>query len=116
MTPSLEPILNEAMAKRATEEWIVELEQLGISCGPVNNIEQVANDPQIAARDMIIEAGYAKAGKLKVVNTPFKFSRTPSGKARQFAPELREHTGEILRERLAMSEHDIDNLREAGII
>ena len=74
---ALEPILAEAMKTRTTREWVEELEQAGIPCGPVNTIEQVASDPQIAARDMIINVRHPEAGEFKVVNTPFKFSRTP---------------------------------------
>ena len=87
----LEPILNEAMKTKTTAEWMKEFEQLGIPCGPVNRVDQVVNDPQIKAREMIQEIDDPKFGKFKVVNTPFKFSRTPS-KPQGYAPDLGEHT------------------------
>lgn len=111
----LEPILTEAMKSKTTREWIEEFEQVGIACGPVNNIEQVANDPQIAVRDMIINIDHPKSGKLKVVNTPFKFSKTPC-RVQRGAPDLGEHTEEILRGLLRMNKQDVDRLKESGIV
>ena len=46
----LEPIIAEAMRKKATAQWLEELGQLGIPCGPVNTIAQAAQDPQVQAR------------------------------------------------------------------
>jgi len=111
----LEPILNEAMKTRTTQEWVAELEPLGIPCGPVNRIDQVANDPQVQARDMFIEVQHPQAGTLKVVNTPFKFSRTPC-KVRGAAPELGEHNQEILGSLLGMGQEEIRELKRLGVI
>ena len=106
----LEPILTEAMKSRTTKEWMEELEQLEIPCGPVNNIAQVATDPQIAARDMIIEVRHPKAGSFRVVNNPFKFSRTPC-RAEQASPDLSEHTPEVLSRLLGLTEAEISQLK-----
>jgi len=111
----LEPILTDIMKTRTTKEWVEELEQAGIPCGPVNTIEQVANDAQIAARDMIIEVSHPHAGSFKVVNTPFKFSRTPC-RAERASPDLGEHTEGIMAELLGMSKQEIDSLRRLGIV
>ena len=111
----LEPILTEAMKRKTTQEWVVELEQAGIPCGPVNNIAQAAANPQVNARDMIIEVEHPEAGKFKVVNTPFKFSRTPN-RAVKASPELGEHTRDVLTRLLGMNREEIDRLREAGVI
>lgn len=111
----LEPILNEAMKTRRTQEWVEDLEQLGIPCGPVNRIDQVANDPQVKARDMFIEVPHPEAGAFKVVNTPFKFSRTPC-KAERAAPELGEHNQELLSSLLGMSQEEIEEMKKLGVI
>ena len=111
----LEPILTEAMKTKTTQEWVAELEQVGIPCGPVNNIEQAANDPQIAARDMIIEVEHPEAGKFRVVNTPFKFSRT-SYKVGKASPDLGQHNREVLSQLLGMTDEDIDKLEESGVL
>jgi CoA:oxalate CoA-transferase len=106
----LEPTLTEAMKARTTKEWVEELEQLEIPCGPVNNIAQVATDPQIAARDMIIEVRHPQAGSFRVVNNPFKFSRTPC-RAEQTSPDLSEHTPEVLSRLLGLTEAEISQLK-----
>jgi CoA:oxalate CoA-transferase len=111
----LEPILTEAMKIKTTGEWIEELEQAGIPCGPVNTIDQVASDPQIAARDMIINVCHPKAGKLKVANNPFKFSRTPVTVERA-SPDLGEHTKDILSYLLGMTHEEISRLEGLGVI
>jgi CoA:oxalate CoA-transferase len=111
----LEPILSGVFKTRTTIEWIVELEKAGIPCGPVNNIAQAAADPQIAARDMITTLHYPDAGEFKVVNSPFKFSRTPC-KVERVSPELGEHTGEVLKELLGMTPKEIQYLKDTGAI
>jgi CoA:oxalate CoA-transferase len=111
----LEPILTEVMKTRTTQEWIEELEQARIPCGPVNTIDQVANDPQVAARGMIIEVRHPEAGTFSVVNTPFKFSRTPC-RAEQASPELGEHTRYILSRLAGMTGEEISRLENMGVI
>ena len=111
----LEPIFAEAMKAKTTQEWVEELEQLDIPCGPVNTIPQVAADPQVAARDMIIEVHHPGAGNFKVVNTPFKFSRTPC-RAEKACPDLGEHTQEILGDLLGMTRKEINKLKELRVI
>ena len=65
-----------AMKTKTTQEWVEELERAGIPCGSVNTIDRVASDPQIVARNMFIDVRHPTAGTFKVVNSPFKFSRT----------------------------------------
>jgi len=111
----LEPILTGVMKTRTTGEWIEELEKVGIPCGPVNNIAQIASDPYTTVRNMIIDVTHPEAGTFKVVNTPFKFSRTP-GATEGFSPELGEHTQGVLKELLGMTPEEISALADAGII
>ena len=111
----LKPILTEAMKAKTTREWVEELERVGIPCGPVNNIDQVASDPQILAREMIIDVQHPDAGKFKVVNTPFKFSRTPY-RAERASPDLGEHTEDILGQLLGMTHKEISELEGLSVI
>jgi CoA:oxalate CoA-transferase len=111
----LEPILNEAMKTRTTLEWVEELEQLGIPCGPMNRIDQVAEDKQVKARGMFLDIEHPRAGTLKVVNTPFKFSRTPT-KVDQPAPDLGQDNEAILNCLLGISQQEIDRLKQSKVI
>ncbi|MFC1913438.1 CaiB/BaiF CoA transferase family protein [Chloroflexota bacterium] len=111
----LEPILTKAMKAKTTGDWIKELEQIGIPYGPVNNIDQVAHNPQIAARDMIVNVHHHTAGEVKIVNNPFKFSRTPAEITRA-SPELGENTQEVLSQLLDITNDEIVELERQGII
>ena len=111
----LAPILNEVLKTKTTNEWIKELSEVGIPCGPINNIADVAADPQVAHRNMIIDVPHAKLGKVKMINTPVKLSRTPGG-VEASAPELGQNTGEILQNLLGLTNDEINGLSESGII
>ncbi len=89
----LEKILEEVFAEKTTREWLDILEGHSIPCAPVNEIEDVVNDPQIKAREMIQEIEHPKLGKVKLPGIPIKFSKTP-GKIRKAAPSLGENNKE----------------------
>ena len=72
----LAPVLNEALRARTVDDWVARFREVGIPCGPLNRIDQVAADPQVAARGMIVEAQGPGGVKLKVVASPIKLSRT----------------------------------------
>ena len=107
--------MDELMRSRMTKEWTQLFDANGVMCGPVNNIEQVVNDPHIQEREMIVELEHSRAGKLKVVGTPMKFSRTPC-RIDKASPDLGEHTEEILTTWQGLSEDEIQNLRKSRII
>jgi len=111
----LEPTLNGLMKTRTTEQWLKEFEAVGIACGPVNSIDKVAADPQVASREMIVDVCHPEAGSFKVVNTPVKLSRTPCNLTRA-CPDLGEHTEEVLSELLGMTEQEVEFLRRAGVV
>ena len=111
----LEPILTEAMLKKTSQEWLEELEALGIPCGPVNTIDAVSRDPQVLHRGMIKDVPHPRLGKVRVVDTPVKLSRTPGGAERP-SPDLGEHTAQVLRDMLGLDEKEITALREDGAI
>ena len=90
-------------------------EEVEIPCGPVNTIDQVARDPHVAERGMIAEVHHPDSGNFKVVNTPFKFSRTPC-KVAKASPELGEHTDEVLGQLTGMTTEEISELRNSGVL
>ena len=111
----LGPILNQAFETKTTQEWLTDFEAVGIPCGPVNTVDRVAEDPQIAARQMIVELFRHGAGPLRVTNTPIKLSRTP-GLVDRPSPELGEHTEEVLNTLLGLGQEQILSLRQSGVI
>ncbi|MBI4307294.1 MAG: CoA transferase [Chloroflexi bacterium] len=113
----LEPVLNEALRQRTTEEWLDEFSQAGIPCGPVNTIDQVARDTHVAARDMLVEVPLKEGSpqKARVVSTPVKLSRTQPAVVRG-CPALGGHTESVLGEFLGVTPGDVRALREKGVV
>jgi CoA:oxalate CoA-transferase len=111
----LEPVLNKALEQRTTEEWLREFDAIGLPCGPLNNIAQAAEHPQIKAREMLVEVPHAQIGPLPLANTPVKLSRTPGG-IKGTSPSLGQHTDEVLSDLLGLSGSEIAGLREGGTV
>ena len=112
---ALEPIFNEAFLQKSTQEWLDEFTALGIPCGPVNTIDKVAADPQVQHRGMIAEVRHPALGPVKTVGSPLKLSRTPPVLDRA-APDMGEHTDEVLKALLGMSDAELASLREEKVI
>lgn len=111
----LQPVLAKAMRKKTTQEWLNELSAVGIPCGPLNNIARVAGDPQVLHRGMITEVNHPRLGKVRMVNTPVKLSRTPA-RVEKSAPDLGQDTRAILKEWLGFTDKDVDSLVKVGVI
>ncbi len=111
----LAPIMAPAFKAKTTREWMADLEAAGIACSPVNSIAGAAAHPQVAARGMIVKVEQAGAGTFEVVNSPFKFSRTP-GRVEGGAPGLGEHTAAVLQDLLGMSADAVAQLRQDHVI
>ncbi len=103
------------MKSRSYEDWVNLFEAHEVMYAPVNDIANVTKDPQVIAREMIIELEHPKAGKHRIANTPIKFSRTPS-KIDKAAPELGADTYDILSNRLGLKDSEIDELKETRVI
>jgi crotonobetainyl-CoA:carnitine CoA-transferase CaiB-like acyl-CoA transferase len=108
-------LLAEVFKKRSKNEWLELLEAAGVPNGPINDIAQVFQEPQVKARGVRIELDHAAAGKLPMVASPMRFSGTPIEYHRG-PPLLGEHTAEVLRGLLGKSEAEIERLRAAKVI
>jgi len=95
--PALIELLTTRFRERSTSDWLTLLENAGVPAGPVLTIEQMVADPQVRARDMVVEVDHKKVGKTRALGTPVKFSATPTHVNRA-APVLGQHTREILAE------------------
>jgi formyl-CoA transferase len=108
-------LLGEVFKKRTKREWLELLEAAGVPNGPINDVAQVFEEPQVKARGVRLELEHRAAGKVPLVASPMRFSGTPL-EYRLAPPVLGEHTEELLRGLLGRSESDIARLRSSGVI
>ncbi|MCS7233158.1 MAG: CoA transferase [Synergistetes bacterium] len=109
------PILQEEIRKKKASDWFKIFDEYGVPYSPVNTIDKVASDPVISYRKMIVEVEQPKIGRIRIVGSPFRLSETP-GEVRMRAPQLGEHTEEVLKEVLGLKEEDLLVLKEKGVI
>jgi CoA:oxalate CoA-transferase len=95
---SLRPELVKELSKRTTAENVALLEKAGVPCGPINNVEDALNHPQVAARNMMITVEDPDAGTLRLAGNPLKFSAFPDPPTRDPAPTLDRDRAKILKE------------------
>ena len=112
---SLFPILAKIMCHRTTDAWVEALEAIGVPCGPVNTVDKVANDPQVLARDMIAEVEHDTTGTVQIPGIPIKLSETP-GQIDAPAPNLGEHTSEVLTGLLRLGAEEVNQLKQDGVV
>ena len=108
--------LETTFLTKTAEEWVTLIEQAGIPCGPINNIEKVLSDSQILSRNMIVEVDDKTAGKIKIAGNPIKMSSIAERPVRRPAPEIGEHNFEIYSGLLGFSAEEIDRLKANGVI
>jgi len=108
-------LLAAIFAKRTTKDWCDALEAAGVANGPINNLKQVFEEPQVVARGMKIELDHAVAGKVPLIASPMKFSGTQL-EFKIPPPVLGQHTDEVLGKLLKLDATAIAKLRADGIV
>ncbi|HET7672078.1 MAG TPA: CaiB/BaiF CoA-transferase family protein [Burkholderiales bacterium] len=108
-------LLGEVFRQRTTAEWVDLLEKAGVPNGPINDIAQVYAEPQVKARGIRVDMDHPVAGRLPTVASPMRFSET-SVEYRRAPPTLGQHTDEVLKGLLEMSDAELDRLRAARVI
>jgi len=111
----IDAMVSEWTRARTVAEVVNELSNASLPCSLVPTFDQVANDPQLISREMIIEVEQPISGKLKVPGSLFKLSKTP-GDASSPAPFLGQHNYEVYSEVLGYSEQEITKLADDGTI
>lgn len=113
--PALLEVLGAVFAEREADEWLRELREAGLPCGPINSVADVFEHPQAEARGLALEVEHPTAGLVQVTGFPYKLSQTPA-EAHRPPPLLGQHTEETLTELLGYSAEEIAQLRERGAI
>ena len=112
---ALIPLLAELFSQADISYWINLLEAAGVPCGPINSIEQVLHDPQVQARQMVVEMPHPTAGTVKLVASPLKIPTAPAV-LRLPPPQLGEHTDEILHDVLGFDQISIKELHTNQVV
>ncbi len=107
-------ILSEHTKSKTTAEWVDIITEAGVPVGPINRVSDVVVDPQVLAREMMVDLPHPRVPDLKVPGSPLKLSDTPPSYRRR-PPEHGEHNEEILTD-LGYGKDDIAKLKEEGAI
>ena len=94
----LKKILEQKLINKTTNEWVKNLESLKIPCGPIFNIKEAVENPQVEARNMIVKAYHKVIGDFKLAGNPIKMSTYEDEKTRGDIPDLDEHREKIIKE------------------
>ena len=103
---ALRPILAEWLSVKPRDEWIATFKAAGVPCGAVRDVGEVLGDPQINARRMVEAVEHVSLGQVQVLGVPIKLSGTP-GVIRSAPPTLGQHTDQILRTELGLTDAEI---------
>ena len=106
--------IEAALAENEVSHWVERLNRVGVPAGPVLDLEQVFADPQVLAREMLVELPHPEVGRFKTTGLPVKLSRSP-GKIDRSPPLHGEHTEEVLLEN-GLSQDEIAQLRRSEVI
>ena len=94
----LKKILEEKLLNKKTNDWVSEMEKGKIPCGPIFNIKEAVENPQVEARNMIVKAYHKVVGDFRLAGNPIKMSSYEDKSTRGDIPDLDEHREQILKE------------------
>lgn len=106
--------LSNFFSSKSADEWVSLISSAGVPCGPINKLSGVFKDPQVIARNMVLECEHPTAGKIKQLGVPYRFGNKQFS-IRSAPPRLGEHTNVIL-SNLGYSKQNIVSLRESGVV
>ena len=111
----IDTLIGAEMQKHPTDYWLEKLRAARIPCGPVNNFAQALSDPQVVARDMVVEVPLADGRAVRMPGNPVKLSGTPP-RAWTAPPALGAHTREVLRQLAGYDDERLAALGAQGAI
>ena len=106
--------IEAALASAGVDDWVTRINDAGVPCGPVLDVAQVFADPQVLARQMLVELPHPQVGTFKTTGLPVKLSVTP-GRIERRPPLLGEHSDEILRE-CGLDAEEIASLHTRSVV
>jgi len=106
--------LDALTRQKSSAEWVQILNEAGVPCGPIYDIDEMFDDPQVKHLGMAAPVDHPTLGPIEIVNQAASLSRTPF-RIHSASPELGQHTDEILDE-LGVSAADISSFKERGIV
>jgi crotonobetainyl-CoA:carnitine CoA-transferase CaiB-like acyl-CoA transferase len=109
------PLIAQIMRSRSKADWIAALEAAGVPCGPINNMKEVFEDPQVQHRQLRVDMPHPSGGVTSVVRSPLRLSETPV-EYRLAPPTLGQHNEEVLKGLLGRSDAELQQLKAAGIV
>jgi succinate--hydroxymethylglutarate CoA-transferase len=112
---ALDGAVEEILRTRSAGEWLDKLTAAGIPCGKINSVSEALGSDHAQAREMVRTVEHPTAGDVKMLGIPFRFSDTPAS-VRRAPPTLGQHTDEVLRDVVKLSDSQIRELRAAKII
>ncbi len=111
---ALSRAIDEVLSAADVDQWVAVLNEAGVPAGPVLDVSQVFADPQVLARQMLVELPHPQLGRFRTTGLPVKLSDTPGRIARR-PPLHGEHTDEVLTE-CGLGPEEIRRLREAEVV
>ena len=111
----IDQVIKEWVAQRTVAEVIGVLRAARVPCGVVNTVDKLEKDPQVDAREMIVNIDYPGLGNIPIPGLPIKLSLTPANIS-SHAPKIGEHNKEIYCGLLGFSQKELNKLREKNII
>ena len=108
------PIVRDIIRKRTKRDWIESLEAANVPCGPINNYQEVFEDPQVIHRGLKVDIPHPH-GTVSTPANPMRFSETPITYEVP-PPLLGQHTDEVLTGLLGVGAEEIAKLKAAGIV
>ena len=106
--------LKPLFAKKTTAEWVTNLDKFSVPVGPIYNMDEMFNDPQVQHLGIAQKVHHPVRGDILLVGQPVDLSRTPA-KINTASPDAGEHTAAILKE-LGYSDYDVTRLRSDNVI
>jgi crotonobetainyl-CoA:carnitine CoA-transferase CaiB-like acyl-CoA transferase len=109
------PMMEAHLMTRSGDEWLEAIHKAGVPAGPINTLDRVLSDPQVLAREMVVETDGPGKDRVKTIGNPLKFEKTPADTFIR-PPLMGEHTREVLTSILEYSKEKIDALKKNGAI